>query len=57
MDYQKIKELAKKSGCSTRDLIVLAPQNDPFYTGTKTPILLTKIMPPYAKIIMPPMLR
>jgi hypothetical protein len=36
MDYQKIKELAKKSDYRTRDLIVLAPQNDPFYTGTKT---------------------
>lgn len=35
IDYQTIKELALESGVSVRDLIVLAPQNDPFYVGTK----------------------
>lgn len=34
MDYQRIKQLAKAQGVSINDLIVLAPQNDPFYTGT-----------------------
>jgi hypothetical protein len=34
MDYGRIKELAKAQGVSVNDLIVLAPQNDPFYTGT-----------------------
>lgn len=35
MDYQEIKRLAKERGESVRDLIALAPQNDPFYTGSK----------------------
>jgi hypothetical protein len=34
MDYGRIKQLAKAQGVSVNDLIVLAPQNDPFYTGT-----------------------
>lgn len=36
MDYQTIKSLAKEQGVSTKDLLALAPQNDPFYVGTKT---------------------
>jgi hypothetical protein len=34
MDYEAIKQLAKVSGQRVTDLIVLAPQNDPFYSGT-----------------------
>ncbi len=34
MDYETIKQLAKQMGCKVTDLIPLAPQNDPFYTGT-----------------------
>src|SRR5438105_2100979 len=34
MDYEQIKQLAKATGQRVTDLIVLAPQNDPFYTGT-----------------------
>jgi hypothetical protein len=34
MDYEEIKQLAKTSGQRVTDLIVLAPQNDPFYSGT-----------------------
>src|ERR1700730_10421231 len=34
MDYEQIKQLAKATGQKVTDLIVLAPQNDPFYTGT-----------------------
>jgi len=34
MDYERIKQLAKQLGRKVNDLIVLAPQNDPFYTGT-----------------------
>jgi hypothetical protein len=34
MDYGTIKEVAKDMGVSVQDLIALAPQNDPFYTGT-----------------------
>ncbi len=34
MDYEQIKQLAKGTGQRVTDLIVLAPQNDPFYTGT-----------------------
>ncbi len=36
MDYGQIKQLAKTTGQRVTDLIVLAPQNDPFYTGTPT---------------------
>jgi len=34
IDYEWIKRSAKAQGVSVTDLIVLAPQNDPFYTGT-----------------------
>ena len=34
VDYDWIKRSAKEQGVSVTDLIVLAPQNDPFYTGT-----------------------
>src|ERR1700692_5153944 len=34
MDYETIKQLAKETACKVTDLIPLAPQNDPFYTGT-----------------------
>src|SRR6266516_1880627 len=34
IDYGQIKQLAKETGQRVTDLIVLAPQNDPFYTGT-----------------------
>ncbi len=34
IDYQWIKQEAKTQGVSVNDFIVLAPQNDPFYTGT-----------------------
>jgi len=34
IDYGRIKQMAKEQGVSVNDLIVLAPQNDPFYTGT-----------------------
>lgn len=34
IDYQWIKQAAKQQHMSVNDLIVLAPQNDPFYTGT-----------------------
>lgn len=36
MNYEQIKLMAKESGQSVKDLIVLAPQNDPFYVGTPT---------------------
>ena len=35
MDHQEIKRIAKELGCRINDLIVLAPQNDLFYIGTK----------------------
>jgi hypothetical protein len=34
MDYTEIKQLSKQTGQRVTDLIALAPQNDPFYTGT-----------------------
>ena len=34
INYERIKQLAKAQRLSVNDLIVLAPQNDPFYTGT-----------------------
>ena len=34
MNYETIKELAKREHCKVTDLIALAPQNDPFYAGT-----------------------
>ena len=32
--YEQIKQLARQTGQRVTDLIPLAPQNDPFYTGT-----------------------
>ncbi len=32
-DYDDIKQLARETGCRAADLIVLAPNNDPFYAG------------------------
>ena len=34
MNYEQIKQLAMQMGQRVTDLIPLAPQNDPFYTGT-----------------------
>lgn len=34
IDYRLIKELARQNGIARTELIALAPQNDPFYTGT-----------------------
>jgi len=34
MNYEAIKQHAKENGQRVNDLIVLAPQNDPFYAGT-----------------------
>ncbi len=34
MNYEEIKQLARVEGQRVTDLIALAPQNDPFYTGT-----------------------
>lgn len=34
MDYEQIKQLSRARGVRVTDLIALAPQNDPFYTGT-----------------------
>lgn len=36
MDYAELKQLAKQQKCSVKNLIVMAPQNDPFYCGTKS---------------------
>lgn len=36
LDYKTLKLAAKERGCSVRDLLALAPQNDPFYAGTPT---------------------
>lgn len=33
--YQKIKTMAKKKGCNIPDLLVLARQNDPFFSGSE----------------------
>jgi len=35
MNYREIKAAAKDMGVGTKDLIALAPQNDPFYVGSK----------------------
>ena len=35
MNYDDLKRIAKQDKVSVRDLIVMAPQNDPFYTGTE----------------------
>lgn len=43
MDYQEIKKLKKRIKCkSFSELIALAPQNDPFYIGTKSKINLAQ---------------
>jgi hypothetical protein len=34
INYEQIKQLARQTGQRVTDLIPLAPQNDPFYTGT-----------------------
>ena len=34
MNYDEIKQMASSMGVSYRELIALAPQNDPFYVGT-----------------------
>ncbi|HEV2581245.1 MAG TPA: hypothetical protein VGT44_10385 [Ktedonobacteraceae bacterium] len=34
INYEYIKQLARETGARVTDLIPLAPQNDPFYTGT-----------------------
>ena len=34
--YKSIKKIARENKCSIKDLIVLAPQNDPYYIGTLT---------------------
>lgn len=36
MNYLEIKKVAREKKVSVTDLIVLSPQNDPFYCGTKT---------------------
>ena len=35
-DYHRLKALARETGQTVKDLLVLAPQNDPFYVGTET---------------------
>ena len=35
MNYNDLKRIAKQNKLSVKNLIVLAPQNDPFYTGTE----------------------
>src|SRR5712692_2516031 len=42
MDYGQIKQLSKATGQRVTDLIALAPQNDPFYTGTPTDCILAE---------------
>ena len=37
-----LKEMATKWGCSKRDLLVLAPQNDPFNSGTESNAVLAR---------------
>lgn len=36
--YEQIKALAKERGLTVKDLLALAPQNDPFYAGTPADI-------------------
>jgi hypothetical protein len=36
VNYETIKQLAVQARCRVTDLLALAPQNDPFYTGTET---------------------
>ena len=35
IDYLALKQLAKANKVSVKSLLALAPQNDPFYVGTK----------------------
>lgn len=42
MDYASIKDQARQQGCRITDLIALAPQNDPFYTGTPADLALAE---------------
>jgi len=37
-DYESIKTLAQDIGVSVKDLLALAPLNDPFYSGTPSDI-------------------
>jgi hypothetical protein len=37
-NYENIKALAKENGMKITDLLALAPQNDPFYSGTETDV-------------------
>ncbi len=32
-EYEDIKQLGRETGCRAADLIVLSPNNDPFYAG------------------------
>src|SRR5579859_6865168 len=40
--YETIKELARQTGRRVTDLIALAAQNDPFYTGTPGEVALAE---------------
>jgi hypothetical protein len=42
IDYHYLKAKAKELKVNKDHLIVLAPQNDPFYTGTKTDIAMAE---------------
>ena len=42
IDYTAIKDQARQQGCRVTDLIALAPQNDPFYTGTPADLALAE---------------
>jgi hypothetical protein len=42
MDYEQIKQLSKQMRVRVTDLIALAPQNDPFYTGTPNDLVLAE---------------
>jgi len=42
IDYQTIKRFAKEQGVSIKDMIALAPANDPFYTGCKAELAAAK---------------
>jgi len=42
INYNAIKKLAKTKKCTVKDLLVLAPQNDPFYVGQKSQVELAE---------------
>src|SRR5712691_8201081 len=42
ISYEYIKQLARQTGQRVTDLIPLAPQNDPFYTGTPNDLALAE---------------